>query len=42
MAAPLAYEQPTINKAWEAFVRHVPTILLIWTPPRFWRAWGLS
>ena len=30
MAAPLAYEQPTINKAWEAFVAHVPTILLIW------------
>ena len=30
MAAPLAYEQPTINKAWEAFLRHVPTILLIW------------
>jgi len=30
MAAPLAYEQPTINKAWEAFLTHVPTILLIW------------
>ena len=30
MAAPLAYEQPTINKAWEAFLAHVPTILLIW------------
>jgi len=30
MAAPLAYEQPTINKAWQAFVAHVPTILLIW------------
>lgn len=30
MAAPIAYEQPSINKAWEAFVAHVPTILLIW------------
>jgi hypothetical protein len=30
MAAPLAYEQPTINKAWQAFLAHVPTILLIW------------
>jgi hypothetical protein len=30
VAAPLAYEQPTINRAWEAFVAHVPTILLIW------------
>ena len=30
MAAPIAYEQPTINRAWEAFVAHVPTILLIW------------
>ena len=30
MAAPIAYEQPTLNKAWEAFVAHIPTILLIW------------
>lgn len=30
MAAPIAYEQPSINKAWEAFLAHVPTILLIW------------
>lgn len=30
MAAPIAYEPPSINKAWEAFVAHVPTILLIW------------
>ena len=30
MAASLAYEQPTINKSWEAFLAHVPTILLIW------------
>ena len=30
MASPLATEQPTINKAWQAFVDHVPTMLLIW------------
>lgn len=30
MAAPKAYDQPTLNGAWEAFVAHVPTILLIW------------
>lgn len=30
VAAPIAYEQPTLNKAWEAFVAHIPTILLIW------------
>lgn len=30
MAAPIATEQPSINRAWEAFLAHVPTILLIW------------
>ncbi|MFM7653596.1 MAG: hypothetical protein ACKO5M_11880 [Vulcanococcus sp.] len=30
MASPKAYDQPTLNGAWEAFVAHVPTILLIW------------
>ncbi|MEY4297610.1 MAG: hypothetical protein RLZZ423_789 [Cyanobacteriota bacterium] len=30
MAAPKAYDQPTLNGAWEAFLAHVPTILLIW------------
>jgi hypothetical protein len=30
MASALATEPPTINKAWEHFVVHVPTILLIW------------
>jgi hypothetical protein len=29
VAAPIAYEQPTLNKAWEAFVAHIPTILII-------------
>ena len=30
MAAPIAYEQPTLNKAWDAFVAHIPTYLVIW------------
>jgi hypothetical protein len=30
MAAPIATEKPTLNSAWEAFLAHVPTILLIW------------
>ncbi|WP_216922138.1 hypothetical protein [Synechococcus sp. CCAP 1479/9] len=30
MAAAIAYEPPTIPKAWAAFVAHIPTILLIW------------
>jgi len=30
MASPLAYEQPSLNKAWQAVLLHVPTIALIW------------
>lgn len=30
MAAPTAYEQPTINRAWDALLAHVPTMALIW------------
>ena len=30
MAAPSAYEQPTLNRAWEALLAHVPTIILVW------------
>ena len=30
MAAPIAYEPPSIPKAWAAFLAHIPTILLIW------------
>ncbi|NBW63056.1 MAG: hypothetical protein EBR33_07800 [Synechococcaceae bacterium WB4_1_0192] len=30
MAAPSAYEQPTLNRAWEALLAHVPTLILIW------------
>ncbi|WP_094587402.1 hypothetical protein [Synechococcus sp. BO 8801] len=30
MAAAIAYEPPSISKAWDAFLAHIPTILLIW------------
>jgi len=30
MASASATEQPTLNRAWEAFLAHVPTIVLIW------------
>ena len=30
MAAPIAYEQPTIQSAWKAYGAHLSTILLIW------------
>lgn len=30
MASAQAYEQPTINRAWEDFIAHISTILLIW------------
>lgn len=29
MAAPIAYEQPTVNRCWQAFVAHLPTFVLI-------------
>ncbi|QPN60400.1 hypothetical protein H8F24_02830 [Synechococcus sp. CBW1002] len=30
MAAAFAYEPPSLNRAWEAFVAHLPTLLVIW------------
>ena len=30
MASASAYETPSLNKAWEALLAHVPTLLLIW------------
>jgi hypothetical protein len=42
MAAPIAYEQPTLNRAWEAFLAHVPTILLIWTATAVLAGAGLA
>lgn len=30
MASPAAYEPPTIEASWRAFVAHLPTLLLIW------------
>tara|TARA_B100000482_G_scaffold112829_1_gene81568 strand:+ start:511 stop:1188 length:678 start_codon:yes stop_codon:yes gene_type:complete len=30
MAAPIAFEQPSIQKAWDAFQKHIPVFLLVW------------
>ena len=30
MAASIAFEQPSIQKAWDAFQKHIPVFLLIW------------
>jgi len=30
LACPAAYETPSLSRAWEAFILHLPTILLIW------------
>ena len=30
MAAPLALEQPSINKAWQAFLHHIPVFVVIY------------
>ena len=30
MAAPFAYEQPTLNKSWQAFVSNLATLAVVW------------
>ena len=30
MAAPIAHEPPSIQKAWQAFLQHIPVLLVIW------------
>ena len=30
MAASIAFEQPSIQKAWDAFLKHIPVFLMIW------------
>ena len=30
MAAPVAFEQPTINSSWQAFLQHLPVILVVY------------
>ena len=30
MAAPIAHEPPSIQKAWQAFLQHIPVVLVIW------------
>ena len=42
MAAPIAYEQPTLNKAWEEFVAHIPTTLIIWIATAILTALGIG
>ena len=30
MAAPIAHETPSIQKAWQAFLQHIPVVLVTW------------
>ena len=30
MAAPIAFESPSIQKAWQAFLQHIPVVLVSW------------
>jgi hypothetical protein len=30
MAAPIAFEPPSIQKAWQAFLQHIPVVLVSW------------
>jgi hypothetical protein len=30
MAAPLAYEQPTFQRSWDAFLLHIPVLVAVW------------
>ena len=30
MAAPIAFEPPSIQKAWQAFLQHIPVVLASW------------
>ena len=30
MAAPIAHEPPSIQKAWQAFLQHIPVVLVSW------------
>ena len=30
MAASIAFEHPSIQKAWDAFLKHIPVLLVIW------------
>jgi hypothetical protein len=42
LAAPFAYDQPTITRSWSAFLVHVPTMLLIWVVSAVITAVGLG
>ena len=30
MASPVAYDEPTFKKAWDAFLQHIPVLLAVW------------
>ena len=30
MAAPIAFEPPSIQKAWQVFLQHIPVVLVSW------------
>lgn len=30
MAAPIAFEPPSVQKAWQAFLQHIPVVLVSW------------
>ena len=30
MAAPIAHEPPSVQKAWQAFLQHIPVVLVSW------------
>ena len=30
MAAPIAHDPPSIQKAWQAFLQHIPVVLVSW------------
>ena len=41
MASPAAYQPPTIEASWGAFVAHIPTLLLIWLLSSLFSGLGL-
>ena len=42
MAAPLAFEQPSINKAWDAFLQHIPVFVVIYLGTLVFTILGLA
>ena len=42
MAAPLAFEQPSINKAWQDFLQHIPVFVVIYLGTLVFTILGLA